>query len=281
MTIGWVLPGGASLASVQVGQIDALMAAGQGPDLIVGTSAGSLNAAWMAADPTRRGAAVLRELWLRVSRREIFPLSPVTAVLGALGRRDHTVSDRSLRRWLADSLPCLRIEEARIPLIVAATDLATGRAELLRRGDLLAALVASCAVPGIFPPVEIDGKMLVDGGMAADVPIAPLAAAGADRIYVLPTLGPVRPGRPRGARDVAVRSLGMMFGNARESEIVACADRHEVFVLPVPPTDGVSPFSFRHGRRLMDEARDLTEAWLPVARPVEPGRPVTERRESN
>jgi NTE family protein len=268
MTIGWVLPGGASLGSVQVGQIEALLAAGQAPDLIVGTSAGSLNAAWMAADPTRRGAAVLRDLWLQVTRREIFPFSPVTVALGVLGRRDHTVSDRSFRRWLADTLPYRRIEEARIPLIVTATDLATGRAEFLRRGDLLPALVASCAVPGIFPPVQIDGRVLVDGGLAADAPIGPVAAAGADRIYVLPTLGPADPGRPRGAADVALRSLGVMLGNARETEIGGWADRHQVFVAPAPSTAGVSPFSFRHGRRLMDEARRLTDAWLPTARPV-------------
>ena len=269
MTVGWVLPGGSSLGAIQVGQIDALMAAGQRPDVVIGTSAGSLNAAWIAADPTRRGAAVLRDLWLKVTRREIFPLSPVTAALGVLGRRDHTVSDRSFRRWLADTLPCRRIEEARIPLIITATDLATGRARFLSRGDLLPALVASCAVPGIFPPVEIDGRVLVDGGMAADAPIGPLAEAGAERIYVLPTFGPIGPGRPRGAGDVALRSLGMMLGNARETEIGAWANRHQVFVLPVPSTAGVSPFSFRHGRRLMDEAAQLTEAWLPTARPVE------------
>lgn len=269
MTIGWVLPGGASLAAVQVGQIEALMAGGQGPDLIVGTSAGSLNAAWMAADPTRRGAAILRELWLKVTRREIFPFSPVTFAMGVTGRRDHVVSDRSFRRWLAETLPYRRIEEARIPLVITATDLATGRAEFLRRGDLLPALVASCAVPGIFPPVEIDGRVLIDGGLAADAPIGVLADAGAERIYVLPTLGPIEPGRPRGAGDVALRSLAMMLGNARETEIGAWADRHQVFVLPAPSTAGVSPFSFRHGRRLMDEAGKLTEAWLATARPVE------------
>lgn len=257
------------MGAVQVGQVEALMAAGQRPDMIVGTSAGSLNAAWMAADPTRRGAAVLRDLWLQVSRREIFPFSPLTVALGVLGRRDHTVSDRSFRRWLADTLPYRRIEEARIPLVVTATDLGTGRAALLRRGDLLPALVASCAVPGIFPPVEIDGRVLVDGGLAADAPIGPLVEAGVDRIYVLPTLGPTGPGRPRGAGDVALHSLGMMLGNARETEIGAWADRRQVFVVPAPSTAGVSPFSFRHGRRLMDEAAHLTEAWLPTARPVE------------
>jgi len=268
MTIGWVLPGGASLGSIQAGQIDALMAAGQAPDIVVGTSAGALNAAWMAADPTRRGAAALGELWLSVGRRQIFPMSVPTMVLGLLGRRDHLVSDRALRAWLEATLSYRRIEEARIPLIVTATDLDDGRAVFLRRGDLLPALLASCALPGVFPPVEIDGKVLVDGGMAADAPIGVLAEAGVDRIYVLPTLGPIGSGRPHSAGDVALRTLGLMLGNAREAEVGTWAAEREVFVLPAPSSAGISPFSFKHGVRLIEESRALTTSWLVTARPV-------------
>ncbi|MCU4186092.1 patatin-like phospholipase family protein [Acidiferrimicrobium sp. IK] len=271
MTTAWVLPGGASMGAIQVGQAEALVAAGHAPDLLIGTSAGSLNAAWLAADPTPRGVASLRRLWLEVRRNQIFPFRPVAAGLGLLGRRDHLVPNTALTRWLSAHLPYRRLEEARLPITVTATDLDTGDPVYFSSGDAIPALVASCAVPGVFPPVALGGRTLVDGGLAADAPIEVAMEAGADRIFVLPTLGPTPPGRPRGAGDVLLRSVNLMLGNARDSEIGPWADRVDIFVVPAPWVPGVSPFSFSHGLQLMTEARARTEAWLPAARPVAPG----------
>lgn len=256
------------MGAIQVGQAEALVAAGLAPDLVIGTSAGSLNAAWLAADPTERGVASLRRLWLQVKRRQIFPVRPVTAGLGLLGRRDHLVPSGPLTAWLGEHLPYRRLEEARIPLTVTATDLDTGEAVYLSSGSAIPALVASCAVPGIFPPVTIGGRTLVDGGLAADAPIQLAIAGGADRVIVLPTLGTTPPGRPRGASDVLLRSVNLMLGNARDSEIAPWVDQVDIYVVPAPWVPGVSPFSFSHGLQLMTEARARTEAWLPTARPL-------------
>ena len=268
MTTAWVLPGGASMGAVQVGQAEALLAAGIEPDLLIGASAGSLNAAWLAADPTRRGAEVLRSLWLSVPRRAVFPLSPVTITLGLAGRRDHTVTNEALGRWLEDHLPYRQIDEARLPLTVTATDLHTGEPVFLTRGALVPALLASCAMPGVYPPVLIRDRLLVDGGVAADAPIRRAVRQGADRIYVLPTL-PAGPfARPQGAVELLLRTVGLMLGSARNSEIEAWAQVCELYVLPAPSLPTASPFSFRHTSELIERGFELTEAWLPEALPM-------------
>jgi NTE family protein len=274
MTTAWVLPGGASMGAIQVGQAEALIAAGHAPDLVIGTSAGSLNAAWLAADPTAAGVASLRRLWLEVKRRQIFPVRPLVAGLGLLGRRDHLVPSAPLTRWLTEHLPYRRLEEARIPVTITATDLDTGAPVYFSSGEAIPALVASCAVPGVFPPVTIGGRTLVDGGLAADAPIEVAMRGGADRVFVLPTLGVAPPGRPRRAADVVLRSVNLMLGNARNGEIIPWVDQAEIYVVPAPWVPGVSPFSFVHGLQLMTEARARTEAWLPTATPLTPGAPL-------
>jgi NTE family protein len=269
MTTAWVLPGGASLGAIQVGQAAALLAWGLEPDLLIGSSVGSVNAAWLAADPTVGGLDVLRRLWLGTARRRVFPISPVGVALGVAGRRDHTVTNRALTRWLEEYLPYHQIEEARLPLTITATDLQTGEAVFLSQGSVVPALVASCAIPGVFPPVALGGRILVDGGMVADAPIARAVAQGADRIYVLPTLGR-GPNRPRGALDLLLRSIGLILGATRAAAINSWADHSEIYMLPAPSVAAASAFSFRRGQELMNAAEQLTAAWLPTARPVAP-----------
>src|SRR5450631_3357172 len=156
MTTAFVLPGGSSLGAVQVGMAEALLETGIRPDLIIGSSAGSLNGAWLARHPGPEGAARLRDLWLTVRRRDVFPLSP-GMLLGLAGRRDHLVSSKALERWLITNALFSRIEQATIPLHIMATDLMSGAAVRLSSGDVVAALLASSAIPGVFPPVPWDG----------------------------------------------------------------------------------------------------------------------------
>jgi NTE family protein len=251
-----------------VGQAEALIGAGIVPDLMVGTSAGSLNAAWLVTEPTPDGVAQLRSQWLEVRRRDVFPFTLRSVALGLLGHRDHTVGSAALERWIVRHLRYARLQDAPIPLTVTATDLDTGEAVYLTQGPTVPALLASCAVPGVFAPQVIDGRTLVDGGMSADAPIGQAVRGGADRVYVLPTLGAMATGRPSTVGDVVLRSISVVLGNARSGEIEAWTDRCEVFILPAPSVPGVSPFSFDHSLELMDKARALTEAWLPTARPL-------------
>jgi NTE family protein len=256
------------MGAIQVGQAKALLAAGFAPDLVIGTSAGSLNAAWLAADPTERGADLLGRLWLDVRRRDIFPLRPLTIALGTLGRRDHLVPSAGLSRWLETHLPYRRLEEARIPLTVTVTDFDTGEPLYLSSGPAIPALVASCAIPGLYPPVQLDGRTLVDGGLSIEAPVEVAAAGGADRVFVLQTFAAPSARRPKSAGDVFLRSINLLLGNVRTSAVTPWAGSLDLYMVPAPDSTGMSLFSFRQGAALMAAARSLTEVWLPSATPL-------------
>jgi NTE family protein len=138
----------------------------------MGTSVGAVNAAWIAGRPDHEGAVRLGEIWLGLRRQNIFPLSPWSSARGLLGRSNHVVSNTSLRVLLERHLPFSRLEEAAVPVHVVTTELKTGRAVLMSNGPAVPALLASTAIPGIFPPVTIGRRDFIDGGVANHTPIA-------------------------------------------------------------------------------------------------------------
>ncbi|HYA44640.1 MAG TPA: patatin-like phospholipase family protein [Acidimicrobiales bacterium] len=272
-TTAWVLRGGAGFAAAQVGMARALMEAGCHPDMLYGTSAGALNAAWLAVDPTREGLAALASSWSMVRRGDIFPVRPVATVAGLLGLADCTFSSAPLARWLGAKLqPFLpRLEDAALPLCVIAADLETGEEVLLESGPSVPALLASCAMPGIFPPVRFGGRWLVDGSVVSDAPVGPAVMRGAGRVFVLPTVPTVAMARPRGALGVLLRSVSITLDHASAASIAAWASRCELYVLPAPTVPGSSAFSFDRSQDLVEAAYALTSAWIGKARPVANG----------
>ena len=261
MSIAFVLQGGGSLAAGQVGMLRALLEAGVRPDLIVGSSAGAINAVAFAQDPTARGLARLERLWAGLRRRTVFPLDPWNVVAGLAGRRDGLLSPRRLRVLLAGGLITRRLEDARIPVAVVATDLATGDPVTLTRGRALDTLLASTSIPGLFPPVPIDGRLLSDGGVSADIPILQAEALGATTCYVLPAaLPPAAPGTPRGAIAFLLHALNQVFERTVATDLRAA--RAQVTMLPTPKQQVASPFDFRHTKLLIAEGYAATRAAL-------------------
>jgi NTE family protein len=286
MRTAWVLPGGSTFGAVQAGLATGLLEAGIRPDLLVGTSVGSLNAAWLAGDPTERGAQKLRELWVSLRRSVVFPVDPVRMVAGKLGMINHLMSNRGLASWVHRTLPYRRLEDAELPVTVTATDVETGQPVYFDQGPALPPLVASCSIPGLFPPMRIGDRWLVDGGPAAFMPISRAVANGADRVYVLPCTGTVAfearlarrfPVLPRSTS--AWKSIKSINGSALGAAMVAAATldlqlnatRCELFILPAPSVVGLSPYSFDHSAALIDFAWETTRTWLRTARPVPVG----------
>jgi NTE family protein len=184
--IAFVLSGGGSLGAIQVGMLQALLEEGIKPDLLVGTSAGAVNAAWIAGLPHRDGVRDLAGIWCGLRRQDIFPLSPWAGARGLIGRTNHVISNTGLRALLERHIPYQRLEDAKVPVRVVATDLKTGHAVILSSGPSVPALLASTAIPGVFPPVRIGRRELVDGGVADMTPIAAAIQEGATQVYVLP-----------------------------------------------------------------------------------------------
>ena len=183
----FVLAGGGSLGAVQVGMLAHSLGGGLVPDLIVGASVGAINAAYYAAEPDERGVERLKRIWLELRRTDVFPFSPIASMLGFFGKTDHLVSPRPLRSLIESELPYQRLEDARIPCYVVATDALEGTEVVLSSGPAATALLASAAIPAVFPPVTLDGRFLLDGGVSNNTPISIAVEMGATRVIVLPT----------------------------------------------------------------------------------------------
>src|SRR5262245_61586759 len=173
-----VFSGGANLGAFQVGVIDVLARAGLVPDLLVGTSVGAFNAAFWAFHPGPDVGTKLEEIWLGIGRSVLLGGHPLL-LLPRLLRGHPLFADSGLVRLVRRALPPeARIEDATHPLEVVVTRALDGTREVLRRGPLESALLASSAIPGLFAPVSIDGTPYVDGGLVANCDLQAVVEAG-------------------------------------------------------------------------------------------------------
>jgi NTE family protein len=246
----------------------ALLEAGHFPDMLYGTSAGALNAAALAADPSLRGVTALEDLWRAVRRQDVFPVQPLQLAAGLVGAADHLVSSTRLRRWLARTTPVPRLQDAAVPLTVVTTDIQSGEEILLSSGPTVPALLASAAMPGIFPPVSLGGRLLMDGSIVSDTPIGPAVRAGAEVVFVLPCVPEGRSAPPRTALDAVLRSTAVTLARHHERTVATWAGRCRLHVLPAPAVPGSSAFSFTRTAELVEAAHRLTTEWLATGPPV-------------
>ena len=263
-SVAFVLSGGGNLGAVQVGMLRALFEHGIEPDGVVGTSIGALNGAFVAGHPHLAGVDELAHLWMSVRRQEVFPLHPRSLVRGVLGHRPYLFDGFGLRSLLSRAdFGFDRIEEAALPLRLVATELRSGRPVVLNRGRLVPALLASSAIPGVFPPVEIDGRTLVDGGVVDNTPIAEAEPLDPTVIYVLPTVPDRLSDPPSNAVAMMQRAMVLAGRTAERMALAEVASRRSVHVLPVPDlASRLSIFDFGATRQLMDESYRLAAAWL-------------------
>ncbi len=266
MSTAFVLSGGGSLGSVQVGMLLALAERGITPDLVVGTSVGAINAAWIAGRPGVEGARELADVWTSVHRGDIFPARPVTGLLGFLGRRDHLVPASALRTLLRRHLTYQRLEDAPIPVRVIATEVSTGLEVVLDHSNAVDAVTASAALPGVFRPVRVGNQELMDGGIVNNTPLSHAVDAGAQRIYVLPTgYACALPDGPHSALGVVLHALTLLL----QQRLIADVTRyqHTVDIRVAPPLCplSVSPADFSHTRELIERSAISTRQWLESA----------------
>lgn len=257
----FVFAGGGSLGSVQAGMLYALVEAGVAPDFLVGSSVGALNAAYFAGAPDLEGAAALIEVWHGLRRSDVFPLA-LPQILRAFRRSESLVDPGPLRRLIAANLRFPLLEEAQVPLHVMATD-QRGASVRLSNGPAIEAVLASAAIPGIFPAVTIAGQQLMDGAIAANTPLSLAARLGARRIIVLPTgYACALEGPPRGAIAQALHAVTLLITWQLMHEIKTTPAEIEVHVAPTLCPLDVSPFDFSASRRLIERATATTREWI-------------------
>lgn len=262
--VAFVLSGGASLGAIQAGMLHALYEREIVPELIVGTSAGAVNGAYIASRPaTPETARSLARIWRSLRARQVFPPSPVTAMMALRGRRDHLTPNNGLKALLDAFQQFKLLEEAAIPFHVIATDVRNGRGRRLSQGDAKAAVLASAAIPGVYPVIRFDGADLVDGGVANNTPISDAAELGATKIYVLPTgITCELPAPPRGAVAMLVHAITLLVNQRLADDIERFSHKAELTVLPPPCPLDVLPSDFSQADQLIERGYELASAAL-------------------
>jgi NTE family protein len=261
-SVAFVFQGGGALSAPQVGMLRALTDAGITPDLVVGTSAGALNAVAYASDPTTAGVQRLENLWLGLRRRHVARTSVRTLARALSGRYDGLFDSAPLADLLSGGrLVASRLDDTSISAHVVATNLATGEPVVLSEGDTVRSLLASSAFPGIFPPVVHGSIRLIDGGVSADIPVLQAEALGATETYVLPAaVSDDRDVPLRGPLAMAYHALGQILdATARRDTVDA---RGQVHVLPAAASRATNPLDFGETRRLIYDGYRLTHRWL-------------------
>lgn len=263
MTNAFVLTGGGSLGAVQVGMLQALHEHGVDPHLVIGTSVGAVNGAYVAGagSPAER-LADLADLWARLRRRDVFVAEPRRWLGAALGTSPSLFPASPLRLLLERRLGYSTFDDARIPLHIIATDLSTGHGLVLTQGDVVAAVQASAAVPGLLPPQPWRGRSLVDGAVGGLDALAYAAARGVSDIYLLPAGYACAGPAATSALGTGLQALSLLLHRHLITHVDGYSGTARLHVLPPLCPLTVSPADFSQSRALIDSAAASTRRWL-------------------
>jgi NTE family protein len=270
--VGYVLGGGGSLGAVQVGMLQALAERNVPPDVVAGTSVGSLNGAVLALDP--RGAANrLSHLWARMTRERVFPGGLLAQARTLQHTRTNLFSSAGLVAVISEFIGAdHKFADLALPFAAVTTDIATARPHVLRDGLLLPALLASSAIPGIFPPVELGSLRLYDGGLVANVPMRQAIAMGARSLVVLDCNFPGTVPEPSGSiAEVLFYTVMVTIRSQAILEAPLVATEVPVVYLHGPEPQRISPLDFRQTALLIEAAYEAARSFLDEVHVTGPG----------
>ncbi|NEK86849.1 patatin-like phospholipase family protein [Blastococcus saxobsidens] len=243
----FVLGGGGVLGAVEVGMLQALFEHGIHPDLIVGSSVGAINGALVAADPGPGAVDRLRAVWEQLASQQIFAGSVLGRMSTLARTRTHVHPPEPLRNLLETHLPVRTFAELRVPFQCVAASIERAAEHWFSEGPLVDAVLASSAVPGLLPPVELDGEHYLDGGLVHSIPVGRAVALGADTVYVLhvgridrPLQPPTRPW------EVATVAFEIARRHRYAADLAALPPGVTVHVLPSGDADPPGTANLRY-----------------------------------
>lgn len=261
----FVLSGGGNLGALQVGMLRALFERRIAPDVVLGCSVGALNGAAIASDPSLVMIGRLQEMWRGLAAENVMPAGLFPAV--QLARKGVAIHDNvNLRRVIESVLLDRRFEELVVPFQCVATELAEGTETWFDHGPLIDPIIASSAIPAVYPPVEIDGLKYLDGAVVNDVPVSRAVALGCDRIFVLHVGSWDRP-RPEPKRpiDMATYAYWLARRSRFQRDLASIPANIEVLVLPPGSTPVIKYNDFGHSDEMITTAYQSTSAFLDAA----------------
>jgi NTE family protein len=273
--VAFVLSGGAALGAAQVGMLRALLERGITPDLIVGTSIGAWNGLWLAAHPTLAELEKLEGIWKSITLHELFGGNLITFVANRATKRPYLVAGDGMqhifqRAAQIGDLTDITFDQLKTPLLVTASNLTRGSTDVFRTGPVAPAVLASSSIPGLFPPVIIDGQQYVDGGLLDNGGVEVAVQAGAQRIYVLSVMYAGVLAEPvQTLADLMARSLHLVAANHVHTAIRRYAKEAEFIVIEDDTSSRISALDFHHtteyfasGYRAATQALDDHERFL-------------------
>lgn len=246
--VAFVLGGGGLLGAHEVGMLRALLEAGVRPDLIVGTSVGAVNGVSVAAEPDLDAVVRLAQFWRELERHGLFTGSLLSR-LGTLARTKVSLhTHEPLRRLIDEHVPATTFDDLVIPFQCVAAHVEAAAEHWFTSGPIADAILASCAVPGLLPPVEIDGDTYLDGGLVHSIPVGRAVALGARTLYVLQVgriEAPLR--RPRTPWDVALVSFEIARRHRFAADMASLPPHVTVHVMPTgaEPTTLITQLRYR------------------------------------
>jgi NTE family protein len=274
--VGFVLGGGGNLGDCEVGMLQALLERGIVPELVVGTSVGAINGAAIAADPTPEAVERLTNVWLTLGEERVF-----AGAFGGAGnlirKGTHLHSNDALRRMVERLLPVRTFRELAVPFQCVAASIERAAEQWFSDGPLVEAILASAAVPGLLPPVEVGGEHYVDGGIVNSIPVERAVELGATELFIMQVGRIERPLQPpRNLLQVATVSFEIARRHRFAREMAALPPGVISHVLPTgregerAETIQIRYRSFSKAARRIAEAYDATSEYLDRATQTAP-----------
>ncbi|MDY6876764.1 MAG: patatin-like phospholipase family protein [Chloroflexota bacterium] len=267
-TVAFVLSGGGNYGALQVGALQVLLEADIYPDLLVGTSAGALNVAFLATDPTPDGAQRLGEIWCSVHPGDIGTCGNLAALRRLLTNKISIYNAQPLAHFLESHIPpgVATFGDLKVRTYTVAARLPDG--DMHTFGDspadrLLDGMMASAAIAPFYPPWPCDGALYMDGGVLSKLPLMVAVERGATEIYALSiqdALGSL--GKKLGMMEVTSRALSLVMDQQVEAEKILVRQRRIPLHVTSLDHNGVPFWNFDRAADLIARGRAAAEATI-------------------
>lgn len=261
-----VLSGGGVLGALQAGILRALFRTPYRPDLIVGTSVGALNGAFVSFRPDAEGADELVNIWSSLRDKSLFMFNPLRIAYQMFTQKLCLFNSDLLKELVEQYAPADDFDATTTPLYITTTNLSKGYKQVFHEGPISRALLASTALPGFFCPVEIDGDQYVDGGVLANLDLDTAIDLGATEILAIDLSRCIDGKRPDSMVNLWMQTLDVIQRERVESEMARLAPKAHITLIQPGIETSQSLSSFNKVEQLMDEGQTFGEEVIDAYR---------------
>ena len=254
-----VLSGGGALGALQAGFLRALFRTDFQPSVIIGTSAGALNGAFLAFRPDEQGTEDLVDIWRSLRDESLFLFNPLRIAYQLASRQMCLTNGGLLSRLLRDHTPVDDFSATKVPLCITTTNLTAGRKEVFHEGPVSTAVLASTALPGLFCPVEIGDQMYVDGGVLENLDLDTAIELGAKEILAIDLSRCIDGHRPDSIVAVWMQTLDVIQRDRVDREMDRLENKAHITLIQPVVESSVSLTNFLAVDRLLEDGEKLGE----------------------